>query len=92
LPAIFPAYITGGITASGGAWNASVVAEMASWGSTTLTATGLGAYIAQQTSVGDYPRVALGIAVMSLYVVALNRLVWARLYRYAELRLNLGQT
>ncbi len=90
LPAIFPAYLTGGITASGGAWNASVVAEVASWGSTTLTASGLGAYIAQQTASGDQPRVALGIAVMSLYVVALNRLVWARLYRVAEKRLNLG--
>ena len=92
LPAIFPAYLTGGITASGGAWNASVVAEVASWGSTTLTASGLGAYIALQTTNGDYPRVALGIAVMSLYVVALNRLLWARLYRFAERKLNLGQS
>jgi NitT/TauT family transport system permease protein len=90
LPAIFPAYLTGGITASGGAWNASVVAEVASWGGATLTASGLGAYIAQQTTKGDYPRVALGIAVMSLYVVALNRLLWARLYRVAERKLNLG--
>jgi NitT/TauT family transport system permease protein len=90
LPAIFPAYITGGITASGGAWNASVVAEVASWGSTTLTATGIGAYIAQQTASGDHPRVALGIAVMSLYVVTLNRLVWNRLYRLAEKKLTLG--
>ena len=89
LPAIFPAYLTGGITASGGAWNASVVAEIASWGSTTLTATGLGAYIAEQTVNGDHPRVALGIAVMSLYVVALNRLVWNRLYRLAERKLTL---
>jgi NitT/TauT family transport system permease protein len=88
LPAIFPGYLTGGITASGGAWNASVVAEVASWGSTTLAATGLGAYIAQQTATGDQPRVALGIAVMSLYVVALNRLVWRRLYQYAERKLT----
>jgi NitT/TauT family transport system permease protein len=89
LPAIFPTYLTGGITASGGAWNASVVAEIASWGSTTLAATGLGAYIAEQTASGDHPRVALGIAVMSLYVVALNRLVWSRLYRMAERKLTL---
>jgi NitT/TauT family transport system permease protein len=89
LPAIFPAYLTGGITASGGAWNASVVAEIASWGNTTLAATGLGAYIAEQTASGDHPRVALGIAVMSLYVVALNRLVWNRLYRWAERKLTL---
>ena len=90
LPAVFPGYLTGGITASGGAWNASVVAEVASWGTTTLTATGLGAYIAQQTAAGDQPRVALGIAVMCLYVIAFNRLVWSRLYRLAETKLNLG--
>lgn len=90
LPAIFPAFVTGGITASGGAWNASVVSEIASWGATTVSATGIGAYIAQQTASGDYPRVALGIAVMSLYVIAFNRLVWRRLYLYAEKRLTLG--
>jgi NitT/TauT family transport system permease protein len=90
LPAIFPAFITGGLTASGGAWNASVVSEIASWGQNTVSATGIGAYIAQQTASGDHPRVALGIAVMSLYVIALNRLVWRRLYLYAEKRLTLG--
>ncbi len=90
LPAIFPAFITGGITASGGAWNASVVSEVASWGTHTVSATGIGAYIAQQTASGDHARVALGIAVMSLYVIALNRLIWRRLYLYAEKRLTLG--
>lgn len=89
LPAIFPAYITGGLTASGGAWNASVVTEVVNWGSTTLAATGIGAYIAQQTSAGDNPRIALGIAVMSIYVVVLNRAVWNRLYRYAQRHLAL---
>ena len=89
LPAIFPAYLTGGLTASGGAWNASVVAEIASWGSTTLVATGIGAYIAQQTIRGDHPRVALSIAVMSLYVVLFNRLFWKRLYAFAQRRLAL---
>ncbi len=88
LPAIFPAYVTGGLTASGGAWNASVVAEVASWGSTTLTATGIGAYIAAQTAAGDHPRIVLGVAVMSLYVVLLNRTVWERLYRYARDRFS----
>ncbi len=87
LPAIFPAYVTGGLTASGGAWNASVVTEVVSWGTTTLTATGIGAYIAQQTTAGDHPRIALGIAVMSIYVVVLNRTLWTRLYRYAQERL-----
>ncbi len=89
LPAIFPAYITGGLTASGGAWNASVVTEVVNWGATTLTATGIGAYIAEQTTAGDHARIALGIAVMSLYVVILNRALWARLYRFAQERVAL---
>lgn len=86
LPAVFPSYVTGGLTASGGAWNASVVAEVASWGTATLQASGIGAYIAQQTSAGDHPRIALGIAVMSLYVVVLNRALWERLYGLARSR------
>jgi NitT/TauT family transport system permease protein len=89
LPAVFPAYVTGGLTASGGAWNASVVAEVASWGATTLSASGIGAYIAAQTAAGDEPRIALGVAVMSLYVVLLNRTVWERLYRLAQRRYQL---
>jgi len=89
LPAVFPACLTGGLTASGGAWNASVVAEAAHWGATALTASGIGAYIAQQTVQGDHPRVALGIAVMSLYVVLFNRLFWKRLYTCAQRRLTL---
>lgn len=89
LPGIFPSYVTGGLTASGGAWNASVVAEVVSWGSTTLTATGIGAYIAQQTQSGDHARIALGIAVMSLYVLVINRLLWKRLYKFSQERLGL---
>jgi NitT/TauT family transport system permease protein len=75
---------TGAITASGGSWNASIVAEVASWGDTKLHATGLGAYIAQATEVGDFSRIVLGIAVMSLYVVIVNRAFWRPLYWYAE--------
>ncbi|MGH4030123.1 ABC transporter permease [Actinomycetota bacterium Odt1-20B] len=86
LPGIFPAYVTGGITASGGAWNASIVSEVVTFGATTLTATGLGAYIAEATSDGDFPRLIAGVAVMSLYVVGLNRLFWRRLYRLADTR------
>ncbi|GAB2656363.1 ABC transporter permease [Nocardia goodfellowii] len=89
LPAIFPSYVTGGITAAGGAWNASIVAEVVEYGSTTLVATGLGAYIAQATSAGSGPRILIGILVMSVYVVALNRLVWRRLYALAERRYSL---
>lgn len=86
LPAVFPYYVTGGITAAGGAWNASIVAEVVEYGSHHLTATGLGAYVADATGIGDFPRILVGVTVMSLYVVALNRLLWRRLYRMAETR------
>ena len=86
IPGIFPAYVTGGITASGGAWNASIVSEIVTYSGTTLTATGLGAYIAKATETGDFHQILTGVAVMSLYVVALNRLFWRRLYRLAETR------
>jgi NitT/TauT family transport system permease protein len=90
LPGIFPYYITGAITASGGSWNASIVAEVASWGDEQLTATGLGAYIAQATTAGDFPRVVLGIAVMCIIVTLFNRLLWRPLYAFGERRLRLG--
>ncbi len=84
LPGIFPYYITGAITASGGAWNASIVSEVASWGNDHLVAHGLGAYIAEMTVAGDFPRIVLGIAVMSVFVVLFNRLLWRPLYAYGE--------
>lgn len=83
LPGIFPYYITGAITAAGGAWNISIIAEAVSWGHTHLYATGIGAYITKVSVVGDFPRLALGIAVMSLYVFTLNRLIWRPLYNIA---------
>jgi NitT/TauT family transport system permease protein len=89
LPGIFPYYVTGAITASGGAWNASIVAEAVTWGPTRLDGSGLGAYIARMTLTGDYARIALGIAVMSVLVVAMNRLFWRPLYAYAERRTRL---
>jgi len=89
LPAIFPAYITGAVTAAGGAWNASIVAEVVQWGDTTLHATGIGAYIARYTAEGDAARIALGIGVLCLYVLAFNRLLWRRLYDLAAERLRL---
>ena len=90
LPAVFPFYVTGAITASGGSWNASIVAEVASWGDKHLEAAGLGAYIAQQTDAGDMHRVVLGIIVMSFYVVVINRLLWRPLYLFAERKFRLG--
>ena len=88
-PAIFGAWVTGGITAAGGAWNASIVAEIVSYGHHTLVATGLGAYIAQSTAHGNFADTLVGVMVMSVYVVALNRLFWRRLYRIAETRYSL---
>lgn len=90
LPAIFPSYVTGGITAAGGAWNASIVAEVVSYHGLTLTATGLGAYIKDATSAGNAGQILIGVAVMSLYVVGLNRLFWRRLYALAERRFSLS--
>ncbi len=89
LPGIFPYYVTGAITACGGAWNASIVSEVVRWGPTKLTAGGLGAYIARMTEVGDFPRAALGIAVMSTLVIAMNRLLWRPLYAFSERRTRL---
>jgi NitT/TauT family transport system permease protein len=86
LPAIFPAYITGGLTAAGAAWNASIVAEFVTWGGHHLVAHGLGSYIAIQAADGDQPRLVLGIAVMIIYVLLMNRLIWRRLYGFAERR------
>jgi len=89
LPAVFPYYVTGAITASGGSWNASIVAEVASWGDQRLEAFGIGAYIAAATAAGDFHRIVLGMAVMSLFVVAINRAFWRPLYRYAERKYRL---
>jgi NitT/TauT family transport system permease protein len=90
VPGILPYYVTGALTASGGSWNASIVAEVASWGDTKLKAAGLGSYIADATETADYPRVVLGIVVMSVLVVVCNRLVWRPLYRLAERRFRLS--
>lgn len=89
-PGIFPAWVTGAITASGGAWNASIVAELVTWGNKTLKADGLGAYIAESTAKGDWPRIVLGVGLMSVFVVGINRLVWRPLYALAERRYQLG--
>jgi NitT/TauT family transport system permease protein len=90
LPAIFPFYVTGAITASGGSWNASIVAEVASWGQDKLQAHGLGAYIAAATEAGDFHRIVLGIAVMSVFVVVINRAFWRPLYYRAERKFRMG--
>jgi NitT/TauT family transport system permease protein len=86
---VFPYYLTGAITASGGSWNASIAAEVAVWGHEKLVATGLGSYIAAATDGGDYQRVALGTVMMSLFVVLINRFFWRPLYTRAERKFRL---
>lgn len=89
IPAIFPFWVTGAVTATGGAWNASIVAEVATWGNDKLVADGLGAYIAQVTEKGDQPAIYFSILVMALFVVVINRVFWRRLYDLAERKFKL---
>jgi NitT/TauT family transport system permease protein len=89
IPAIFPFWVTGALTATGGAWNASIVAEVAIWGNDRLVADGLGAYIAQVTEKGDQPAIYFSIMVMAIFVVLINRIVWRRLYDLAERKFKL---
>jgi len=84
LPALFPFIITGAITAGGGAWNASIVAEYIQFGGKTMHVTGIGAIIAGATSSGDYTLLLAATLSMILTVVLINRLLWRRLYRLAE--------
>ncbi|MBP6104800.1 MAG: ABC transporter permease subunit [Gammaproteobacteria bacterium] len=86
LPAIFPYYITGSMTAAAGCWNASIVSDVLSWGDHTLIATGLGSYIALHSHTGDFSRVTLGIVVMCFYVLVINRLLWRPLYTFSSAR------
>jgi NitT/TauT family transport system permease protein len=89
FPALFPYLVTGAITASGGAWNASIVAEHVTFGGQTLYTVGLGAIIAQATERGYYPLLFAATLTMITLVVAINRLLWRRLYRVAEERFKL---
>jgi NitT/TauT family transport system permease protein len=89
IPGVAPYYLTGAITASGGSWNASIVAEYVKWKDHTVVAQGVGSYIAEATDKGDFPRIVLGVAMMSLFVTLFNRLFWRRLYAIAERRLRL---
>ncbi len=89
LPALFPFLVTGAITASGGAWNASIVAEHVQFGGRSLSTHGIGARIAQATAAGDYAQLLAATLAMIVAVVLLNRLVWRRIYRYAEDRCRL---
>ena len=89
LPGVFPYYVTGAITASGGTWNASIVAEVANWGSTRIEARGLGSFIADATAQADMPRIVLGTVAISIFVVLFNRILWRPLFDFASKRLRL---
>jgi len=89
LPAIFPHLVTGGITAQGGAWNASIVSEFAEFSGRTLSTVGLGALIARATQDGNYPLLAASTMVMAVIVILANRLGWRRAMRAAESRYHL---
>lgn len=90
FPGIFPFYVTGAITAAGGAWNLTIVAELVQWGKHTFSAFGIGSYITHYTNVGDFHRIALGIGMMCIFVLLLNWLVWRPLYNLAETRYRIN--
>lgn len=89
LPGIFPSLLTGIVTATGGAWNASIVAEFVTFGQETIQTVGLGAVIAQSAERGDFPTLLAGTLIMSAVVVLINRLVWRRLATLSERRFRL---
>ena len=91
LPAVFPYLVTGWVTAAGGAWNASIVAEYVTFKGQVLTANGLGAEISLAAEHADFPRLVASVMIMALVVVLFNRMVWRRLYAMAEERFSLSK-
>src|ERR1700677_781487 len=92
LPAIFPYLVTGFVTASGGAWNASIIAEYFHFRNQTFSITGLGAVISRATDAGNFPVLLGATIVISTMVITINRLIWRRLYRLAATRYKLEFT
>ena len=90
IPGVFPYYVTGALTASGGSWNAAIVAEYVKAGDRTEVAQGIGSYIAIATEKGNFQQIVLGVAVMSVFVIIFNRLLWRPLFALAEKRLRLS--
>ena len=90
IPAVFPFFVTGAITASGGSWNAAYVAEVVNWKSTQIKAHGVGAYLADATASGNFHSILLGISVMCVFVVTINRIFWRPLYYYAERKFRIS--
>jgi NitT/TauT family transport system permease protein len=90
LPGIFPYLVTGLVTASGGAWNASIIAEYFHFKSETFQTHGLGAQISAASDHGQFPILLLATIIMALMVVTVNRLVWRRMYRLAETKYSMS--
>jgi len=86
IPAIFPSLITGVITSAGGAWNASIVAEIINWGNQKLIAHGLGSYITINTIKGNFSNIKLGIFIMCIWIIFINIILWKPLYKYTKSR------
>jgi NitT/TauT family transport system permease protein len=91
VPAVFPYLVTGWVTAAGGAWNASIVAEYVTFKGQILETRGLGRQISEATLNGDFPLLAASVLVMAVMVVTFNRTVWRRLYHLAEQRFSLSK-
>jgi NitT/TauT family transport system permease protein len=89
LPSVFPALVTGWVTAAGGAWNASIVAEYLSYKGTILTTSGLGSLISVAASSANFPLLAASLTIMVAVVIMLNRTVWARIYRLSQTRFRM---
>jgi NitT/TauT family transport system permease protein len=92
LPALFPYLITGFVTASGGAWNASIIAEYFKFRDQTFSITGLGAVISRATDAGNFPVLLASTIAISAMVVTINRLLWRRLYTLSSTRFKLELT
>ena len=91
VPAVFPYVVTGWVTAAGGAWNASIVAEYVTFKGEVLAAWGLGAQISRAAERADFPALAASVLIMSAMVVVFNRTVWRRCYRLAEEKFSLSK-
>ncbi len=89
IPSVFPALVTGWVTAAGGAWNASIVAEYINYQGSTLETRGLGALISRSASKGDFAMLSACLVVMVIFVVLLNRYFWDRIYRVSQKRFRL---
>jgi NitT/TauT family transport system permease protein len=89
LPSVFPSLVTGWVTAAGGAWNASIVAEYLSYKGQTIQTRGLGALISQSAAKGDFPMLSACLVIMVIVVVLLNRFFWDRIYKIAQTRFRL---